>query len=76
MDAERRAGHRFQDHTICTSGKVERARLNPNILNIGYPETLVVYLDVGNKVASSALVRLEAIAETAKFGDRHMFFLF
>src|SRR5436309_474191 len=73
VSSHHRAWEAFQNKAESSRCDVEGAGLEPDAIRIRHPETLIFQIDVRNEVFAAPSTRLEAVGETAKGGDRHMF---
>src|SRR5438046_6863283 len=71
VSSHHRTGETFQNDAESSRCDVKGAGLEPDTIRVGNPETVIFQVDVGNEVFAAPSIRLEAISETAKGGDRH-----
>ena len=67
-----RAGETFQNDAESPRCDIKAARLEPDTIRVGHPETLILQVDVCDEVFAASSTRLEAVGETAKGIDWHM----
>src|SRR5213593_1424014 len=71
MSSHHGARETFQNETEPTRCNVKAARLEPDTIRVGNPETVIVHVNVGDEVFAAPSIRLDAVGETVERGDRH-----
>ena len=67
-----RTGETFQNDAESSRCDVEAARLEPDTIRVGDPETIIFQVGVSNEVFAVPSIRIEAVGEIAEGSNRHM----
>jgi hypothetical protein len=75
MSSHYRARETLQNETESTRCNVKAARLKPDTVRVGNPETVIVEIGVGNEMFAVSPIRLKTVGETVESSDWHVFSL-